>query len=90
MATQFQQPNSLFHAADALGDHLQPEGGSEANDVALSLSQALTGRQAIATRERAYHGLVGLARDVTVQPHWHGGWPWPKRVRSPNGTHAPW
>ena len=47
--------------------------GSEANDLALSLSQALTGRKAIATRERAYHGLVGLSRDVTVQPHWHGG-----------------
>ncbi|SJZ82292.1 4-aminobutyrate aminotransferase [Enhydrobacter aerosaccus] len=53
--------------------------GSEANDVALSLSQALTGRQAIATRERAYHGLVGLSRDVTVQPHWHGG------LAAPNG-----
>lgn len=47
--------------------------GSEANDLALSLSQALTGRDAVATRERAYHGLVGLSRDVTVQPHWHGG-----------------
>lgn len=47
--------------------------GSEANDIALSLSQALTGRHPIATRERAYHGLVGLSRDVTTQPHWHGG-----------------
>lgn len=47
--------------------------GSEANDQALSLAQALTGRSTLATRERAYHGLVGLARDVTVQPHWHGG-----------------
>jgi 4-aminobutyrate aminotransferase-like enzyme len=47
--------------------------GSEANDQALSLAQAITGRSAIATRERAYHGMVGLARDVTVQPHWHGG-----------------
>ncbi len=47
--------------------------GSEANDLALSLAQAITGRAAIATRERAYHGMVGLARDVTVQPHWHGG-----------------
>lgn len=47
--------------------------GSEANDAALSLSQALTGRKALATRERAYHGMVGLARDLTVQPHWHGG-----------------
>jgi 4-aminobutyrate aminotransferase-like enzyme len=47
--------------------------GSEANDLALSLSQALTGRGPVATRERAYHGLVGLSRDVTVQPQWHGG-----------------
>ncbi len=47
--------------------------GSEANDIALSLAQALTGRQPLATRERAYHGLVGLSRDVTTQPHWHGG-----------------
>ena len=47
--------------------------GSEANDIALSLAQALTGRTALVTRERAYHGLVGLARDMTVQPHWHGG-----------------
>lgn len=47
--------------------------GSEANDLALSLAQCLTRRSAIATRERAYHGMVGFARDVTVQPHWHGG-----------------
>jgi 4-aminobutyrate aminotransferase-like enzyme len=47
--------------------------GSEANDLALSLAQALTGREVVATRERAYHGMVGLARAVTVQPHWHGG-----------------
>jgi 4-aminobutyrate aminotransferase-like enzyme len=47
--------------------------GSEANDQALSLAQVLTGRSGLATRERAYHGLTGLSRDVTVQPHWHGG-----------------
>ena len=47
--------------------------GSEANDLALSLCQALTGRAKLATRERAYHGMTGLARDMTVQPHWHGG-----------------
>jgi len=47
--------------------------GSEINDLALSLGQAVTGRAPIATRERAYHGLTGLSRDVTVQPHWHGG-----------------
>ncbi len=47
--------------------------GSEINDLALSLAQSVTGRAPVATRERAYHGLTGLARDVTVQPHWHGG-----------------
>jgi 4-aminobutyrate aminotransferase-like enzyme len=47
--------------------------GSEANDLALSLCQALTGRSGLATRERAYHGMTGLAREMTVQPHWHGG-----------------
>ena len=45
----------------------------EANDVVLSLAQALSGRDALATRERAYHGGVGLSRELTVQPHWHGG-----------------
>lgn len=47
--------------------------GSEINDMALSLGQALTGRAPIATRERAYHGLTGLSRAVTTQPQWHGG-----------------
>lgn len=46
---------------------------SEANDAALALAQALTGRGALATRERAYHGGAGLSRDLTVQPHWTGG-----------------
>ncbi|WP_158971320.1 aminotransferase class III-fold pyridoxal phosphate-dependent enzyme [Chachezhania sediminis] len=46
---------------------------SEANDMALSFAQAFTGRQAIGTRERAYHGFAGLSRSVTVQPQWHGG-----------------
>jgi 4-aminobutyrate aminotransferase-like enzyme len=46
---------------------------SEANDVVLALCQALTGRSWLATRERAYHGGSGLAREMTVQPHWHGG-----------------
>ena len=32
---------------------------SEANDAALSLCQALTGRADLATRERAYHGGAG-------------------------------
>ncbi len=47
--------------------------GSEANDLALSFAQAWTGRVALATRERAYHGMTGLALHMTVQPHWHGG-----------------
>jgi 4-aminobutyrate aminotransferase-like enzyme len=47
--------------------------GSEANDLAMSLCQALTGRKVLVTRERAYHGGSGLAREVTVQPQWHGG-----------------
>ncbi len=47
--------------------------GSEANDAALSFAQSLTGRVALATRERAYHGMTGLSRHMTVQPHWHGG-----------------
>lgn len=46
---------------------------SEANDMALSFAQAFTGRSAIGTRERAYHGFAGLSRSVTVQPQWHGG-----------------
>jgi 4-aminobutyrate aminotransferase-like enzyme len=45
----------------------------EANDAVLALCQALTGRSWLTTRERAYHGGVGLAREMTVQPHWHGG-----------------
>jgi 4-aminobutyrate aminotransferase-like enzyme len=47
--------------------------GGEANDLALSLAQVLTGREALVTRERAYHGMCGLSREMTVQPHWHGG-----------------
>ena len=47
--------------------------GGEANDLALSLSQALTGKQAFATRVRAYHGMSGMSQHLTVQPQWHGG-----------------
>jgi 4-aminobutyrate aminotransferase-like enzyme len=47
--------------------------GSEANDMALSLSQVLTGRSAFATRVRAYHGMSGMSQHLTVQPQWHGG-----------------
>jgi 4-aminobutyrate aminotransferase-like enzyme len=55
----------------------------EANDVVLALAQALTGRQALATRERAYHGGVGYARELTIQPHWHGGVSYRERVMAP-------
>jgi 4-aminobutyrate aminotransferase-like enzyme len=56
---------------------------SEANDLALSLAQALTGRSPLVTRERAYLGSVGLARELTVQPHWHGG------LSSARGSESP-
>jgi 4-aminobutyrate aminotransferase-like enzyme len=56
---------------------------SEANDAVLALCQALTGRAPLATRERAYHGGAGLARDLTVQPQWHGG------LSSAKGIFAP-
>jgi 4-aminobutyrate aminotransferase-like enzyme len=46
---------------------------SEANDLALGLAQVLTGRAPLVTRERAYLGTVGLSREVTTQPQWHGG-----------------
>lgn len=56
---------------------------SEANDAAAALCQALTGRAPLATRERAYHGGAGLARDLTVQPQWHGGLSSAKGVAAP-------
>ena len=43
---------------------------SEAIDLALVLSQELTGREPIACRELAYHGAVGLSRAVSVHPLW--------------------
>lgn len=56
---------------------------SEANDLALSLAQVLTGRAPLVTRERAYLGTVGLSREVTTQPQWHGG------LSSPSGGWHP-
>lgn len=47
--------------------------GGEANDLAVSLAQALSGHEALATRVRAYHGMTGISQHLTVQPHWHGG-----------------
>ena len=55
----------------------------EANDAALALCQALTGRAPLVTRERAYHGGVGLAREMTGQPQWHGGISSPVAVAAP-------
>jgi len=55
----------------------------EANDAALCMAQALTGRPALATRERAYHGGVGLSRELTVQPQWHGGLSFHDRTLAP-------
>jgi 4-aminobutyrate aminotransferase-like enzyme len=62
----------VFSGADWVGAVRWFISASEANDAALSLAQALTGRAALATRERAYHGGVGLARELTVQPQWQG------------------
>jgi len=56
---------------------------SEANDAALALCQGLTSRAPLVTRERAYHGGSGLARELTVQPQWHGG------LSSATGVAAP-
>jgi 4-aminobutyrate aminotransferase-like enzyme len=46
---------------------------SEANDQALSLAQALTGRGPLVTRQRAYHGVVGLSREMTARGQARGG-----------------
>ncbi|MDJ1007848.1 MAG: aminotransferase class III-fold pyridoxal phosphate-dependent enzyme [Paracoccaceae bacterium] len=47
--------------------------GGEANDLAMSLAQSITGRTPLATRVRAYHGMTGMSQHLTVQPQWHGG-----------------
>jgi 4-aminobutyrate aminotransferase-like enzyme len=65
--------SSAFAGEDWVGAVRFFISASEANDAALALCQALTGRSALATRERAYHGGAGLAREMTRQPHWHGG-----------------
>src|SRR5260370_36524722 len=46
---------------------------SEADDAALSLCQALTGRRELATRERAYHGGAGACQGAEGAAQWHGG-----------------
>jgi 4-aminobutyrate aminotransferase-like enzyme len=65
--------DTAFGGADWVGAVRFFISASEANDVALALTQALTGRRDLATRERAYHGGAGLARELTIQPQWHGG-----------------
>lgn len=65
--------DTAFAGEDWVGGVRFGMSGSEVNDIALTLAQALTERAPIVARERAYHGLVGLSRDVTVQPQWHGG-----------------
>ena len=65
--------NVAFSGEDWVGAVRFFISASEANDAALALCQALTGRGPLATRERAYHGGTGLARELTVQPQWHGG-----------------
>lgn len=58
--------------------------GNEANELALELAQALTGRHPVATRTRAYHGATGVALAATPQPHLHGGLTFPGgRVLAP-------
>ncbi|MGH2928609.1 MAG: aminotransferase class III-fold pyridoxal phosphate-dependent enzyme, partial [Solirubrobacteraceae bacterium] len=56
---------------------------SEANDAVATLCQAISGRAPLVTRERAYHGGAGLARELTVQPQWHGGLSSPGQVYAP-------
>jgi 4-aminobutyrate aminotransferase-like enzyme len=46
---------------------------SEASDLALMLSQMLTGRTELVSRELSYHGGVGLAREVSTHPLWSAG-----------------
>ena len=45
---------------------------SEAVELALLLTQELTGRLPLVCRELSYHGSVGLAREVSVHPLWRG------------------
>src|SRR5580693_3796164 len=54
---------------------------SEANDQALSLAQALTGRGPLVTREHAGHGMAGLSGEMTTYQRWPRG-PWPAAAGS--------
>jgi 4-aminobutyrate aminotransferase-like enzyme len=46
---------------------------SEANDMALELAQIITERRPLVSRNLAYHGALGLARDASNHPLWNGG-----------------
>ena len=46
---------------------------SEANDMALQLARTITRRLPLASRNLAYHGALGLARQVSNHPLWNGG-----------------
>jgi 4-aminobutyrate aminotransferase-like enzyme len=46
---------------------------SEANDMALELAQTITDRPILVSRNLAYHGALGLAREASNHPLWNGG-----------------
>jgi 4-aminobutyrate aminotransferase-like enzyme len=46
---------------------------SDANDLAILLAQALTGRAPFVSRKRSYHGAIGLSRVASDHPPLHGG-----------------
>jgi 4-aminobutyrate aminotransferase-like enzyme len=46
---------------------------SEANDMALELAQTITERSVLVSRNLAYHGASGLAREASNHPLWNGG-----------------
>ena len=43
---------------------------SEAADLGLLLTQILTGREPLVSRELSYHGGAGLSREVSTHPRW--------------------
>lgn len=52
---------------------------SEANDLALHLARTVAGKLPLVSREQAYHGAMGLARDASNHPLWNGN------LSSPDG-----
>lgn len=59
--------------ADWVGAVRLCSSASEANDLALSLARAVTGRLPLVSRRYGYHGGIGLAREVSDSPLWDGG-----------------